>query len=453
MPQRPMPSKRRTWTLLVTLAGILALALWTRRLANTPVDDLGAAPQGWWRMAAGDIDRRSEEGVRAVTEVEGEDLARQLSLPYAAGVVRAAGRFGVRAWDPARTARGVNLYVSGHAAEAVLIAMDGKVLHRWRCPFERAFPGRPAAVDSFFFRRAALLANGDLVAIYQGGGIVRLAADSKVVWARPGTPFNDLWVSPGEDRILFIEKLALTRSDLRGGEPVLEDWIVTLDGGGLERERASLLAAFERSSFRSLLAPLGETADILHTNTIAVLSGVAIPDSPFRDGDWLVSLREVDIVAVLAAGGREVRWAQRGPFHRQHEPSLLPDGRMLLFDNQGGSAGRSRRSRVVALDPRVSSIETLWPPPGMTFSSQQMGTVARLENGNLLAIESERGAAFEITPAGDVVWEFRSPHRAGPRGELVAVLADLVRLRVATPFLERVAKLAPIPPGAGAQAP
>ncbi len=35
---------------------------------------------------------------------------------------------------------------------------------------------------------------------------------------------------------------------------------------------------------------------------------------------------------------------------------------------------------------------------------------------------------MEVTPDGDVVWEFRSPHRAGERGEYVATLFELARL-------------------------
>jgi hypothetical protein len=45
-----------------------------------------------------------------------------------------------------------------------------------------------------------------------------------------------------------------------------------------------------------------------------------------------------------------------------------------------------------------------------------------------LITESERGRAFEITPAGEVVWEFVSPHRGGRNSELVATLFELVRL-------------------------
>jgi hypothetical protein len=431
--------RRRRFALLATLLAVSVLAVWLRESRTAPAPVEGAPPPGWWRLAPADAAPRSSPG----SADDPEALARQLSLPYAAGVVRAAGRFGVRAWDRERAAPGLNLYVSGHGAEATLMDLGGTILHRWGMPYERAFPGRPPAIDSFFYRRAALLRDGGLVAIHQGGGIVRLDARSGLVWARPAVPFNDLWVSPAEDRILFIEKLATRRPDLRSGEPVLEDWIVTLDGDGRELSRFSLLATLERSPFRALLEPLGETADILHTNTIEVLAGAGTASSgPFASGNLLVSMREIDLVAVLDAAGGSVLWAVRGPFRRQHEPSLLPDGRLLLFDNLGLGPGRSR---AVAFAPASSAaLDTLWPPAGLPFFSEQMGSAARLANGNLLLIESERGAAFEIDGAGRVVWEFRSPHRAGPRGELVAVLPDLVRLPATTPFLAAAAARQPL---------
>ena len=49
-------------------------------------------------------------------------------------------------------------------------------------------------------------------------------------------------------------------------------------------------------------------------------------------------------------------------------------------------------------------------------------------NGNTLVTESDAGRAFEVTPSGEIVWEFLSPWRAGEAGELVATLFEVVRL-------------------------
>ena len=56
------------------------------------------------------------------------------------------------------------------------------------------------------------------------------------------------------------------------------------------------------------------------------------------------------------------------------------------------------------------------------------GTTKRLPNGNTLITESNNGRAFEVTPAGEIVWEFFNPYRTGENNELIAALYDVVRL-------------------------
>jgi hypothetical protein len=318
------------------------------------------------------------------------------------------------------------------------MAMDGTVLHRWRQPFERAFPDRRPTNDCAFFRRAHLLADGGLVVLYQGGGLARLDRASRLLWRAGAVPYNDLWVASDGERILTLHKQAVARPELGRPGAVLEDFVLALDGGGRELWRASLLEAFARSPYRDLVSPLGSTPDLFHSNTIEVLAGAGTAaGGAFAAGNLLVSLREIDTLAILDPQARTVLWARRGPpWAKQHEPSLLPTGRLLLFDNQGGEGGGSR---ALELDPGSGAVAVRWPPAGVRFRSRQAGAAAQLPNGDLLVVESERGAAFEVDAAGRIVWEFRSPHRAGARGELVATLFDLVRLPAATPFLARFA--------------
>lgn len=416
--------RQRLAILLALFVAVLAasLALRARRTPDAALD--ARRPAGFWRVDA--------RGAQAAPD---EELARQLSLPYAAGTRRAApGRTGVVAWSPAAAQPGWNLTVSGHGHEAILLAMDGTPLHRWRTTLDAAFPGAPRSSDAGSFRRAALLADGSLLALVQGTGLVRLDAHSRVVWLRAEPLFNDLWVSPAEDRILVLGKRAVRRDELRPGATILEDEVVTLDAAGAVVARASILAAFARSPFAGLLHPLGESADVLHSNTIEPLAGAGTAATgPLAAGNLLVSLREIDTVALLDPAAERVLWAQRGPFRRQHEPSLLPDGRLLLFDNRGGSG---ETSRIVAVDLASGGVEMLFGGfPDRPFASQQAGVCRRLGNGNLLVVSSEQGVAWELTPAGEVAWEFRSPHRAGPRRELVAALFDVVRYETPTRFL------------------
>ena len=115
-----------------------------------------------------------------------------------------------------------------------------------------------------------------------------------------------------------------------------------------------------------------------------------------------------------------------GMWSWQHEPVLLPNGNMLLFDNQGAGGGRSK---VIEFNPMTQTIE--WFYAGDTeggFFSEALGSVQRLPNGNTLITDSETGEAFEVTTDKVVVWRYRTPYRAGEDRALIATLAEVVRL-------------------------
>jgi hypothetical protein len=372
------------------------------------------APPGRWHRVPGS---------GAATPAQGLELERVLSLPYVRGSVAAPAATGVVLHDHERTWAGLGLYTSGHAPEAILIDLDGRPLHRWRFRFERAFPGKPKDQGSYHFRRARLLPGGGLVALFQGGGLVRLDRDSKLLWALDAPVFNDVTVLP-DGTLLTLTKEAVERPQVRRGEPVLEDSVLWVSPEGRPLRRLSLLDALLSSPWRDLASPLPAGADIFHSNTVRRLDDPA-GTGPWRPGNLLVSLRQIDMVMVVDPSTERVVWAQRGPWVRQHEPVRLPGERLLVFDNRG----RGGASQVLEID--LGSGEVLWRWPGAgpgTLASREAGAAARLPNGDTLITESERGRAFEVTRGGEVVWEFVSPHRAGPGDELVATLFEMLRV-------------------------
>ena len=136
-------------------------------------------------------------------------------------------------------------------------------------------------------------------------------------------------------------------------------------------------------------------------------------------------------VAVLDLRQRRVAWALRGDWEGIHDPSLLENGDLLLFHN----AHAERRSVVLELDPLSAQLRWRYGgTPAQEFFTHCCGTAQRLGNGNTLVTESENGRAFEVTPEGEVVWDFRSPQRAGERGEFVATLFELERLPADLPL-------------------
>ena len=413
------PLVSRQGALLVAVLLLAAVALWAllafwSESQEVVLDEADRYPPGRWR-------RQPTAGMGG----DPEEMARVLSLPYASGKLEATGVTGVLRHDPDRAWNGLNLYVSGHGPEAILIDMNGTLVHRWRLSFEKAFPDKRPTSETGFWRRAALVGDGGILAIFQGGGMIRLDRSSRLLWAHDEGFYNDFFVTP-DGGIVAITKRALRVAEIHPTEPVLEDSIVMLGADGTLRRRISLLGALRGSPFYDLLALEGKSGDILHTNTVQVLDGSLAGVSPhFAAGNILFSLREPDTIGILDPATERVVWASRGPWQRQHEPVALPDGGILLFDNVGDARG----ARVLEITFPGGQIR--WSYPAADHEplwSPEAGTCARLPNGNTLITESERGRAIEVSPAGELLWEFRTPHRAGPSGELVASLLEVVRV-------------------------
>lgn len=389
-----------------------------------PDDGFALMPEGFWHPAP------RAEAPAGAEELDPEERARLVSLPYLQGraMPPAEGPPGVVVHDPSAVQAGLNLYTSGHGPEAILMDRSGRVLHRWRIPFREAFPGASPTPDTAFFRRAHLFPDGRLLALFQTGGLVFLDWRSRPVGRCPGNFYNDLWVGDG-GRIWTLGKEAEPARKTEGWR--LDDFLVELryEGDG-ERcrtvRRISITELFRSSPYADLLEPMAPEGDVLHANTVSELDGTLEGRSPlYARGNLLISLRELDLVAILDPDAERVLWAQRGPWRAQHEPTLLPSGRILLFDNRGNGG----ESRLLEVDPLTGEIPWQWSgEPPSAFSSTIAGTAARLPNGDTLVTESVPGRAFELDPDGRRVWELRSPHRAGRDDALVAMLFEVQRV-------------------------
>lgn len=395
---------------------------------------------GRYRKASAEPDGRYQEGGGGpdLSAEQRREMERLRTLAYLQGSRPAeGGATGVtsrsdEAWD------GVNLVTDGHRPWAALLDMDGRVLHEWSLDYRDAFPDSDLPGDargSKFWRRVRMLPDGRLLAIYEGSGLVEIDRDSRPVWAYSGWAHHDIDVATdGSIWVLTRETGILPRID--PVRPVLHDFITHLGADGEELSRVSVLAAIEASPWgRGLERRMPDHGDLLHTNTIEVL-GPATPGLPaaFAEGNFLISMREIDTVAVIDRTGERVVWALPGLWVEQHQPTIVGDGHLLVFDNRGGPAGRSR---VLELDPATQEVVWQYGGDREDLYSATCGSSQRLPNGDTLITESDNGRALEVTPDGRVVWEYRTPHRAGDEDELVATLFEVVRLpRSAAAWLE-----------------
>jgi hypothetical protein len=110
----------------------------------------------------------------------------------------------------------------------------------------------------------------------------------------------------------------------------------------------------------------------------------------------------------------------------QHDAYIIPEGLpgagdLLVFDDQGGAGfppaplGIYAGSRVLEIDPIQKEI--VWQYTGedsgrpvWSFFSSFVSSAQRLPNGNTLIDEGMDGRFFQITPDGDIVWEYVPPY-------------------------------------------
>lgn len=358
---------------------------------------------------------------------EQQAVADELNaIGYADGVRAAPAIVSVTVHDPARALQGWNFYVSGHGCEAFLIDMQGAVLHRWSYDYDKLWPEMevPAALGRGTWRRAYLFPNGDLLAIHDGIGMIKLDRDSKLLFEYPGRTHHDVDVLE-DGRIWTLSRKVELIPRIDPEVPCMDDFLVELDAEGRELRRISVLECLERGEAHELLARMPKNRELFHTNAIEVLRR-DLPGLPaFAAGNLLISLRLVDAIAVVDPSERKVVWWMTGDYRGQHEPTILASGNLLLFDNhQGGEA-----SSVLEFDLRTRAV--VWSYTGTSerpFYSDGCGTAWRLANGNTLITETYGGRSFEVTPEGETVWEFYNPHRGGPNDEYIAGLYDLQRI-------------------------
>lgn len=387
------------------------------------VQDDSNAVQGRWRVAG------TGEKPDPMTQEEADKINEMMSLPYLQGSREAPDVVDVTVHDPDKVYEGVNLYNSGNAPAAYAIDMDGKLLHTWQYRIEDVWPDVPATIHSTFWRRVHWYANGNILAIFEGIGMLKLDMDSNLLWSFKAGCHHQAYVLPSGS-IYVLTRRAGMLPRINPERPILVDWITILDHDGSVQQEISILECFENSKYKTMLNNLRRKGDIFHANSILVLDGRAAGFfSVLKKGNIMISLLKLDAVVVIDPKQEKVMWAVSGRrnkyWKRQHDPRMLPNSDMLLFDN----IGKQGKSKVIQYNIRRSTI--VWQysgTPDHPLYSRTCGLAQPLDNGNMLITESDNGRAIEITRDKEVVWEFYNPHRAGPAEELIATLFELKRV-------------------------
>ena len=316
-------------------------------------------------------------------------------------------KFGVTEHDPSRAFPGFTLFSPSDGSETFLIDMSGELVHKWDLPQQLG-------------NYAQLLPTGNLLVSCAtgegpklnaaGGRILELDWDGNIIWEYTDhLQHHDFNRCPNGNTVYLAWELIPTvkAGGIIGGAPGSEhedggiycDVVREVNPSGDLVFEWRMLDYFPMEKYP--LRANRHRHEYAHANTCFVQ----------KDGNFLLSWRDLDLIALLDRGSKELTWQmEERKWGGQHDPRRLDNGNITIFAN-GSEQVEAEFSRILEVNPKTG--ETVWEYKGSpvdTFFSPRVSGAHRLPNGNTFICEGRQGRLFEVTSEGDIVWEFISPH-------------------------------------------
>ncbi len=369
---------------------------------------------------------------------------------------------GVTRYDPAKAYSSYVLFSGGTDGKTHLIDMDGNEVHRWD------HEGIPAAmIDPKLIGGQRGTVGLQLTALKAGEpgarpgppmfnnktfGIVDW--NDKVVWEwgdkAPGgyaRQHHDWERLPNGHMLMLTDRT--TKLEGFGDREMLDDVVFEADkkGNVVWQWRASdHMDEFGLTPEELDLVHKTKNPDFLHFNDMQALgpNHWAAKDKRFAPENIIMCSREANFTIIISKKTGKVVW-RIGPDYTvpeglkpeerakvidqisgQHDAHMIAKGlpgagNILIFDNQGAAGYppviTRAASRILEIDPVKKEI--VWQYTGMKsgntpFYSFNISSAERLPNGNTLIDEGQAGRFFQVTPQGEIVWEYVSPFKSIP---------------------------------------
>lgn len=358
-----------------------------------------------------------------------EALERLRSLGYlgTAGLPKKGAGKGVTILDRNRVGPGLTLAVFSGSCTAQLLSPAGEVVRAWKDePCHR-------------WDHAELLPDGGIAVVGArldedeaedpiriGRYLMRLKQNGEVVWRLDVNAHHDVNLTP-DGKLLTLVMNRRRVPEIDPDNDIADDSLVLVSMDGRVLESLSLYDILAASTPRYSIQKAGahdagkhHLLDVFHCNAIRPASVPALASrSPiYGPNTVIVTSRHQDDLMVIDWPTRKLLWHWgRGVLSGPHDATVLPDGRVLVFDN-GLVRGSSR---VLELDPLAPSQLRQFAPGGSGFFDRVMGSCQRLPNGNTLIVHSEGGSAVELAPDGTPVWTYEGT-LATPDGHRVKII-------------------------------
>ncbi|MDA0238820.1 MAG: aryl-sulfate sulfotransferase [Proteobacteria bacterium] len=334
---------------------------------------------------------------------------------------------GLLEYDKSRATPGFTIFTPIYRGSetAYLLDMDGKTVHQWTLKGFRSGYGQ-------------LLSNGNLLAAVRKDPespshreemrvIREYDWDGETLWQcdAPGQHHDFRRLANGNTAFLGFERFTeASKKRLRGGIEgsemedggVLGDYIHEVDPEGNIVWEWHAQDEMEIENYP--IHPLNSREEFSHANALWALD----------NGDYLVSLRRSSWLFIIDRKTKKIRWEmQNDNWGGQHDCQMLDNGNILFFANGLYVSGQLSSSKVIEMNPETS--EEVWRyqgSPPWSFYSPHISGCQRLWSGNTLICEGLWGRIFEVTPKGDIVWEYISPHNGPLQGQATGGIGNWV---------------------------
>ena len=344
---------------------------------------------------------------------------------------------GTTIYKPGKCHNGYTIIFGGQRVK--LIDMNGRTVNQWTADTEGTSEG---------VGRARLLENGNI--LVQRGGMMSETGriqeydwDNNLVWEYIPEgriphknllgPHHDVFRKSNGNTLLICRDPVPREYMKRVREPLFQN--ITIYGDAILEVTPSSEVVWEWHGYEHLdlnhyrilaspgwhAGPYNSTpCDWMHTNTVQSLpenKWYDAGDERFKPGNVIISPRSLDTTYIIDRDIKEAVWSYTGDYmgglSGQHEPYMIEkekpgEGNILIFDNGASpwkDLGHAGRSYVLEVNPVTK--EVVWKyENGEQFHSSYTSSAQRLKNGNTLICESAGRRVFEVTKAGEIVWEY-----------------------------------------------
>jgi len=316
---------------------------------------------------------------------------------------------GVTLYNPAKVQKGYTLFSPLEMKKVWLIDMRGRFAHHWEMPYVPGLHGEFLPNGNLLY--AGRDPKSPLAQLFGCGGVLmEVDWDGNLVWKYEDPYLHHTFCRMANGNTMVLKWVEVPKdmaAKVKGGIPGTElDGVMWTDS--FQEITPSGKVIWEWKAYEHLdpekdvFCPLCARNEWTSANALKVLP----------NGDILTSFRRTNTVAIIDKQSGNIKWKWGyGIVAHQHDPTLLENGNILLFDNGFHPYGLTQGiSQVLEVNPDTSEI--VWSyrddPTGDIYCPK-MGSCQRLDYANTMICLGDWGRIFEIKKNGEVIWDYESP--------------------------------------------